>query len=141
MRTGCRSQCRPMGTLSATFGQHCQIVRKKMTTIGLSFCYAENREAFFTALNSIFSHSHTMKKKSASQSAFLNLRLLTGRVLSPGRRLSGAAGLWPVLRRKRSRKITLPRMSTTPLSLPGLTVPSFERLASTCKKTCGLEPS
>ena len=35
-----------------------------------------------------------MKKKSASQSAFFNLRLLTGVVLSPDRRLSGADRLW-----------------------------------------------
>jgi hypothetical protein len=38
-----------------------------------------------------------MKKKSTSQSAFFNLRL-NRTVYSLGRRLSGAVGLWRVLR-------------------------------------------
>ena len=80
--------------------------------------------------------SHIMKKKSASQSAFFNLRVLTGLFLV----LTGVfLGSWALASspRKRSRGIMQPPRPSTRSSLPGLTVLSFARLASTNRKTWG----
>ena len=45
------------------------------------FVTLKKREGFLPHYKLRLRHSHTMKKKSASQSAFLNLRLLTGAFL------------------------------------------------------------
>ena len=77
-----------------------------------------------------------MKKKSTSQSAFFNLRVLIGLFIAFRRRFSGAPRLWRVLERVRPGKGRSNNPSARPRTLPGST--DTGRVAH--GRSCPLEP-
>ena len=86
-----------------------------------------------------------MKKKSASQSAFFNLRVLIGLFIVLAGVFLALVGFGAFSRHcdthKRSRITLEVTVSDPSSSLRDLTVPKFARWASTSKKTCGPELS
>ena len=81
-----------------------------------------------------------MKKKSASQSAFFNLRVLTGLFLVLAGVFLALLGFGGFSAQAQEEK-EMTRSPSARSSLRDLTVPKFARWGSTGKKTSGLAPS